>query len=183
MKLDSHTINEAAKELIEELGASKLTLQLLAERLGVKAPSLYNHIDSLQSLRESVALSFLGDLGAALRDAAIGRAQDEALRQMARAYRSFARAHPELYKAMLALENAIREEGQSMLGAFYQVLEPYGLGDDGMRHFARAFRSALHGFVSLEELSFKGGLSADESYERLVDALIASLKSFDWGHR
>jgi AcrR family transcriptional regulator len=183
MKLDSDAVVEAACALVEELGAERLTLQLLAERLGVKPPSLYNHIASLQALREAVAIRTLDRVGEALREAALGRSGEEALRAMATAYRRFAKAKPGQFRAMLEQmygEGAVREEGRSILEIFYRALEPYGLGKAGTTHFSRAIRSAIHGFVSLEEIGFKGKPGAEESFELMVGAFIASLGSYPW---
>jgi AcrR family transcriptional regulator len=183
MKVNRQTVIEAARDLVDNEGIDKLSLQALAERLDVKPPSLYNHISSLAELRELIALDILETFETVLRDAAVGRSKDEALLAIAQAYRSFAKAHPGLYKAMLSLsssEDSAREEGRSLLKTLYQVLEPYGLGEKGTMHFARAFRSILHGFVSLEELGFKASPDAGESFERIVGALIASLGSYDW---
>lgn len=186
MKLDHKKVVDTARELIEEEGPEKLTLQALAARLGVKAPSLYNHIDSIQALREKLALTTLETLDSALRDAALGKSREEALLEMAQTYRNFAIAHSKLYKAMVENyygEGAVHEEGRIIVRTLYQVLAPYELGEAGTKHFARAFRSALHGFVTLEEAGFKGTPDAEESFQHLVRALIASLSSYDWGRQ
>nr|WP_310550059.1 TetR/AcrR family transcriptional regulator [Paenibacillus sp. YX.27] len=47
---------EAASKLADERGADQITLAAVAERLGVKQPSLYNHIESPGELKSSLAL-------------------------------------------------------------------------------------------------------------------------------
>ena len=42
--LDKAVVVEAAAELINAEGIEELTLSRLAERLGVRTPSLYNHV-------------------------------------------------------------------------------------------------------------------------------------------
>ena len=138
MKIDRASIISAAMDLIEERGTEQLTLQLLAQKLGVKAPSLYNHIQSIQALREAVALSALETLEAELRDAAVGLSKDEALVAMARAFRLFAKSRPRLCRAMLELSRAdgsVREEGRALISAMFKVLEPYGLSEAGRLEF------------------------------------------------
>ena len=51
----ARVVAEAAA-LSDEIGYDKLTLTLLAERLGVAVPSLYKHIDGLEALRVAVDL-------------------------------------------------------------------------------------------------------------------------------
>ena len=41
------SVTEAGATLADEIGFDQLSLGMVAERLGVKSPSLYNHIDSL----------------------------------------------------------------------------------------------------------------------------------------
>jgi hypothetical protein len=59
-----------------------------------------------------------------------------------------------------------------------RVLEPWRLSDEGTIHAIRALRSAMHGFVDLERIGGFGiDLPLDESYERMVRALIAGLSA------
>ena len=51
----------------------------MAAAAGVRTPSLYDHVESLDDVRRRVALLALRDLADALRDAAVGRAGDDAL--------------------------------------------------------------------------------------------------------
>lgn len=60
----------------------------------------------------------------------------------------------------------------------YQVLRTYPLSEDEVIHYARAFRSSLHGFVSLEESGyFTNRVEVDESYRRMVTIFIHSMES------
>src|SRR6266705_5230572 len=60
--LDQATVVEAAAKLVDEEGIEQLTLGRLAERLGVRTPSLYNHVAGLPGLKRKLALSCLRDL-------------------------------------------------------------------------------------------------------------------------
>src|SRR6266567_4569941 len=54
--LDQSTVVEAAAKLVDEEGIEQLTLGRLAERLGVRTPSLYNHIAGLPGLNHEDAI-------------------------------------------------------------------------------------------------------------------------------
>src|SRR5215472_13481724 len=54
--LDTATVVRAAAELADASGLDSLTLAGLAEHLGVRVPSLYNHVEGLPGLRRSLAL-------------------------------------------------------------------------------------------------------------------------------
>jgi AcrR family transcriptional regulator len=92
--LSTAAVVGAAAELADADGLEGLTLARLAGAVGVRTPSLYNHVGSLDDVRRGVALVALREIGDALRDAAVGRARDDALVAMAHAYRDYARAHP-----------------------------------------------------------------------------------------
>jgi hypothetical protein len=61
-----------------------------------------------------------------------------------------------------------------VVGAVFAILRGYGLADDDLVDAARALRSALHGFVTLDN---SGGFGlpreVDRSFERLVAVLDA----------
>ncbi len=179
--LDTQMILNAAAELAEEKGLENVTLLQVAEKLGVKSPSLYNHFSGFREFSLGIAKLAIGRLSDAIGSAAVGRSKDDALLAIALAYRSFAKENPELYKAILRFpdyqDDGIREAGHSVVRILYRVMEPYGLGKEETVHFVRGFRSALHGFVSLEEAGFFRGAEADvdESFESLVLRLILTV--------
>jgi AcrR family transcriptional regulator len=174
-------VRDAAAAIADTDGSDAVTLASVAERLGVRSPSLYAHVDGLPGLRRLLALHAAGAMAAALGDAARGRAADDALRAIAHAYRTFAREHPGWYAA---LQRAVRPgEDDALYDALAAVVAPAvrALGEAGVPadervHLTRAYRAALHGFASLER---SGGFgmpeSVDESFRRLVDLLLAGV--------
>lgn len=181
--LDSQKILNAAAELAEEKGLENVSLLQVAEKLGVKSPSLYNHLSGLQELSSGIAKIALDRLEAAVRSAAVGRSKESALTAIAFAYRKFAKENPELYKAILRFPDcrnqSVQEAGHSVVRILYQVMEPYHFSREETLHFTRGFRSVLHGFVSLEAAGFFQSSEADvdKSYELLILRLIATLNS------
>lgn len=180
--LNQTCIVSAAAELVEEKGLDNITLCELADVLGIKTASLYNHMNGLPELNERLAELALNRLDAALRDAVIGRSGDEALLALALSYRQFAKETPQLYKAILNLprmkDDALNESGRAVIRIFYRVLEPYQLGSEFTAHYGRAFRSAMHGFVSLEEAGFfSGRTDVEKSYHLLIAQLLSALRA------
>ncbi len=101
MGLDLPAILQAATEIADQQGLENVSLAGLANKLDVRSPSLYNHVNGLPGLRKKMAVYGIGLLTADMRHAAVGRSGDEALRAIARAYVSFVRKHPGLYEATL----------------------------------------------------------------------------------
>ena len=178
----TRVVDEAA-ELADEVGLEGLTLAALAERLGVRQPSLYKHLDSLAGLRRSISLQAKGELGDVLLRAAVGRSGADAITVMAGAYREWALEHPARYTAAQWIAGPEDEEDTAAsLGAIQvisDVLTAYELRGDDAIDAIRAFRSTLHGFVSLEAAgSFGLDRDLDRSFDRLVRGFVITLT--DW---
>jgi AcrR family transcriptional regulator len=174
--LSTASVVTAAAALADAHGLDGLTLARVAESVGVRTPSLYNHVGSLEDVRRGVALVALRELADALRDAAVGRAGDDALVAMADAYRDYARRHPGRYaatqRAPASGDDEIAAASAAAVDVVLAVLRGYGLEGDDAIHAARAVRSALHGFVTLETGNGFGiPVDLDESFARMVGAL------------
>ena len=169
-----------AEVLTDEAGIDALTLAALADRLGVRQPSLYKHIDGLPALKRALAVRAKHELGEVLARASVGKAGDDAIRALAGAYRTWAHQHPGRYYASVRAADPSDPEDQAATAAavsvVLDVLGGYGLHGADAVHAARALRSALHGFVSLEAA---GGFglpeSLDESFDRLVAGCLIML--------
>ena len=179
--LSTAAVVAAAADIADAEGLDRLTLARVAAAAGVRTPSLYNHVESLDDVRRRVALLALRDLADALRDAAVGRAGDDALVAMADAYRAYARRHPGRYAATQRApaegDEEMRAAAKGAVDVVLAILRGYGLEGDDAIHAARAVRSALHGFVALETGGGFGiPVDLDESYARMVRALARGLR-------
>ncbi len=180
--LDGDAVVAAAAELADSNPdrLDAVTLTALADRLGIRTPSLYAHIDGLEDLRRRIGARGARQLTASVVAATSGRAGRDALRGLAQAYREFAHAHPGTYAAM---QRAPEEEygepataARELVDAIVAALSGYGLSGDDAIHSIRVVRAALHGFVSLEQLGgFRIPISLDQTYERLIAMLDRSL--------
>lgn len=174
--LNKAIIAREAIALVNEQGIDHLSVGTLAQRLKVKPPSLYNHIDGKDDLKRTMILQGLEELTIRLSRAAVGRSGFHALREVAHAYRTFAKEKPAVYQLTLeappAKDDEYQKVVQSVLEIVLAVFREYELEPDQTIHAVRCFRSALHGFVSLE---LTGGfglpLDIEESFERLITLL------------
>lgn len=181
--LSQERVVDEAEHLADEVGLSRLTLAALAGRLGVRQPSLYKHIGGLDDLQRSMSVRAKRQLADVLGDAAIGRSQDDAIRAMSVAYRAWALAHLGRYAATVRAPEADDLDDQAAsaapVGVVLDVLAGYGLHGDDAIDAARALRSALHGFVTLESAGGFGlPVDVDRSFSRLVGGLIASMRTY-----
>ena len=183
-KITEGHLADTAIALIEDEGPDALTLTSLAAALGIRPPSLYNHVSGIDEVRHLVGIVAMARLGDALASTAIGRTGPDALLALAEAYRDFARSSPEIYDIAFAetagWDDTFDSRAWRALAPLYAVLSASGLDDAETVHAARMIRSALHGFVTLENAG-QFGLpeSVDESFDELIGWLAGLLPDDD----
>lgn len=168
--------------MADQDGWAQLTLVGLAARLGVRQPSLYKHIDSLDGLHRGISVLAKRELGDVISRAAVGRAGRDALVAVCLAYRAWVHAHPGRYAATVRapapddLED--QEASAEVVAVVVDVLAGFGLQGERAIDAARTVRSAVHGFVVLEA---SGGFGLprglDTSFAFLVDTLAEGLEA------
>jgi AcrR family transcriptional regulator len=183
-RLTKTAVVQAAAELLNEEGASALSLNRLAEKLDIRTPSLYNHVDGLPGLQRELAVMNARLLADRLSAAAIGKSGAELFVDVAQAFRSYVKEYPGLYMTTLRSsgrqevrdENLMREEERA-LKVGLAVMASLGLQGEEAIHALRAFRSTVHGFATLEVADGFGlPEDCDDSFRRLVETLVAGLR-------
>jgi AcrR family transcriptional regulator len=179
--LNSESVVSAAAALADSEGLEAVTLTRLAAMLGIRPPSLYAHVDGLEDLRRRLGARGSAELAATLANAAAGRAEFDALRAIADAYRAYAQANPGSYEAAQRApdpRDATGAAAKQPVDLLRRVLRGYALEGDDALHAIRIVRATLHGFVTLER---NGGfglpLSLDDTFDRLVAAVHAGLRA------
>lgn len=175
--LDRTILVAEAAMLADLHGFENLNLAVLAERVGVKPPSLYNHIRNLDDLRRLVRITALEVFAKEAGNAAMGRAGRDAMLAMAHALRRFARTRPGLWTALQPAPNPedpeLLEAARKAMQPFEAVLAPLRLPQDEVIHLLRAYRSLIHGFATLEA---QGGFGLptdlDQSFAWALEAVL-----------
>lgn len=174
--LDLLTIVEEAAAIADEQGIQEVTLASLAQKLGVRSPSLYNHVNGLTGLRNQLAIYGLKKLTAAIRESLKEQTGDEAIHAISSAYISFARSHPGVYELTLRSPDADDEEyasaAQVLVDILVQTLSYYQLDREKSIHIVRGLRSFLHGFASIEQ---KGGFGMPQAVD---DSLSITIQTY-----
>ncbi|MCI3921626.1 WHG domain-containing protein [Paenibacillus sp. TRM 82003] len=180
--LDSGTVVAAAARIADEQGYSQATLAAVAGALGVRTPSLYNHIAGLPELQIAIAMKGLQLLHQALTEAAVGRTGREAVMDITAAYVAFVREHPGMYEAMTACaklrDPRLEAASEDILRLIVKVIEPFGLSGDEAIHAVRGLRCLVHGYALLElSGAFGIDLRPDDSLRYMVTAYANGLTS------
>jgi AcrR family transcriptional regulator len=183
--LDRAAVVQAAVALADTAGIEQFTLADLAAQLGVRTPSLYNHVAGLPGLRRDLAVLGTRELSARMSRAAIGKSGDAAVLAIAQAYRAFVTEHPGLYAATVR-SSLLTDQPNPELDAAQQesveivlaVLAGYRLGGAEAIHAARGLRSVVHGFATIEAADGFGiPLDLDTSFQQLIENYVAGLRA------
>lgn len=155
----------AARELLEEEGADALSMRRLAERLGIRAPSIYKHLPDKQALEAALMSAGFEEAAARFEEAAGG---GEPLPALGAAYRSFAREHPHLYRLMT--ERPLPRERLAP-GVEERAAAPLVAAVGGDEDLARAVWAFAHGMAVLElNGRFPPGADLDAAWARGISA-------------
>jgi AcrR family transcriptional regulator len=136
----------AARAILEEEGAEGLSMRRIAERLGIRAPSLYKHLADKGALEAAIISAGFDEQATAFEQALADGAGDP-LGALATAYRTFAREHPHLYRLMTERPLA-RDELVPGVEARAALPLYRAAGEDAA--LARAAWAFAHGMTILE---------------------------------
>jgi AcrR family transcriptional regulator len=181
-RVDKQCIVAVAAEIADLNGLDNVTLTAVADHLGVRKPSLYNHINGLPELKGQLAVWGTDQLRVKISNAAIGKARHDAIEAIAEAYRIFAKERPGLYRAIVSSPDRDNPELKvaikKLMAVISTVLEPYQLSDSDKTHAIRGLRSLMHGFAALEEAGwFAAPIDREVSYQRLISIFIRGIES------
>ena len=159
-------IVQAARELLEQDGPDALSMRRVGGRIGMRAPSIYEHLRDKQALEAaliSVGFEEQGELFARAVDDS-----DDPLASLATAYRDFARRQPHLYRLMT--ERPLRRDLLAA-GVEEAAAAPLLRATGGDLERARAIWAFAHGMVILElNHRFPPGADLDTTWRKGIDA-------------
>lgn len=180
-RLSRDSIVNAALTFLDREGWDSLTINALANQLGTKGPSLYNHVHSLDDLRRTVRMRVVGDIIDMLNTVGQGRTRDDAVMAMAGSYRSYAHHHPGRYSAFTRMplggdDQEFTDATRAAATPVIEVLASYGLDGDAAFYAALEFWSAMHGFVLLEMTGVMNGIDTDAVFTDMVLRLASGME-------
>jgi AcrR family transcriptional regulator len=176
-------VAEAAASIADREGLEATTLTAVAVELGIKTPSLYNHVSGLAGLRRLLAMHGSHLLYDVFEETIGDRVGVDALRSIAKADREFAVDHPGLYASFLPAPKP--DEDPELYEAMAEpvflvahVLLDMGIPPSEAIHLIRALRALLHGFLDLEaKEGFGMPVDIDASFDASVELVIAGIEA------
>ncbi len=180
--LSRQAVVAAAIRCIDQDGADALGVSRVARSLGIKPPAIYKHLESGAALQQETAIElwrqYLVDCDRVMGDRPI---TTDLLKQIGHFTRDFAKAHPARYQVMMQvqLSPSVPKAGaviRDLLGFLQRALSAYDLTETQLIDVMRMFNAAIYGFIAIEQKGLMTlGRSVDESYDVMLEALIAGV--------
>jgi AcrR family transcriptional regulator len=171
-----------ATTIADRDGLEAATLTAVASELGIKTPSLYNHVNGLAGLKRLLAMHGAQLLLHEFETAVFQKVGAEALQAVAEADRAFATIHPGLFESFLPAPRPGEDDElyEAMAQPVYLVagiLLNMGIPQEEAIHLIRAMWALLHGFLDLEA---KGGfgipVEIDASFDASMELMISGIE-------
>lgn len=148
----------AGQQILESAGPAGLTMQAVAERVGVRAPSLYKRVRDRDALHAAVATASVDALTTRL------EAAGDDLAALAHTYRTFARERPEGFRLMFTA--AVPHEALERSAAPIIRACAAAVGEKDALDAARLFTAWATGFLQMElSGAFRLGGDVDRAFD------------------
>lgn len=173
-------ILDAAFKLTIENGLDKLALKDVAEAIGIRSPSLYNHFNGLRALRHAMSSALYVEFNARMASVLAGKTGVDAIRIWAITYRQFAlekrAAYDLLWDFADITDPQLRAPMHDHNNLLKALLAPFAKNEADLLTLHRGWRSFLHGYLALSLHGFfKDDDSRDASFEALLEQHLAQL--------
>lgn len=150
-----------ARAVLDAEGADAVTMRRIAADLGIRAPSLYKHLDGKVAIEVLLAEDALVEVGTALHAAVVRPGRRGEVAAVAATYRAYGRTHPNLYRLVTG---PTFPRAELSAGVEDWAGEPFLLAT-GDAHRGQALWAWAHGMVSLEiDERFTPGSDLDRTW-------------------
>ena len=174
-------IIEKAAKMADEKGFAGITMKELADRLGIRSPSLYKHFGGgLDELNKEIMLYGWRLLDGKITKAVIGKAKDDAVVALCYAYREFVMDHKGLYEAMqwynMYLSDEHLQASEGTVDVMFRALSSYRLTDEQKVHTVRMIRAFMQGFCTIEcHGGYGNPVSLNDTFDFALDTILTGI--------
>ncbi|WP_143696086.1 TetR-like C-terminal domain-containing protein [Williamsia sp. 1138] len=177
-RVNHEAVIAAAQQMVDELGPDALTMTALASVLGVRVSSLYNHVKSLDEIKNELQLRAMRELGDLAKRAAMGRTGVDGLRVLARVFVDYAAKWPHRCRSLTrvpadtaAFSAASAEAGEALA----VMIRTAGVADERVLQTQLALFAAISGFVTLQLSGFFTVFgNADDVFEQILRGAVTA---------
>ncbi|MHA7987012.1 TetR/AcrR family transcriptional regulator [Rathayibacter sp. CAU 1779] len=171
----------AALDLVDSGGQEALTMQAVADRVGVRAPSLYKRVQSRDHLLGLAVERVIAELASVLDDASASSTDDpfDGVVAMAHALRGFAHDHPHFFGLVFGvLPDAAKPPREALARSATAVLAASQrlAGPDAALDAARTITAWAYGFLTMELAgAFQLGGDPEAAFDYGAEAIARSI--------
>jgi AcrR family transcriptional regulator len=173
MRVTKEAVIQTAANIADTDGLSKVSLKVVAEKLNIRTPSLYNHITSLDDLLREVAHHGMRTMNDQMTHAAIGNSGDKAIKSISIAYLSYIIAHPGIYETIQWAHWHGNNETAALFGNYKALIVKLILSCNFKTkktdEILSLLMSVLHGYSSLE--LGKALINTEEAVKGLTNSI------------
>lgn len=181
--LSKEEIIEKAAELANERGLSYLSVTTLADYLGIKKPSLYNHMKTIEDMHRSLMIYGWRTVSEEVVKGIDFSDEKSNLTEYGRRFYRFAVDNPGVFEAMLWYnkysDDTLLSATEGLYTFFFKQTDGLGIDRVVANHLLRTYRAFLEGFIMLKiHNSFGNPISMDESFEISMNVLISGIEQY-----
>lgn len=181
--LSKEEILQKSIELANQKGLGYLSVTTLSENLGIKKPSLYYHVQTVDEMIQWIMIYGWQKVSTEIVAKAENENPETSMKNYARFFYKFAKENPGVFEAMLWYNRYSSEElkksTEGLYKFFFEQTGKMGISLENANHLLRTFRAFLEGFILLvAHNSFGNPIKIEESFEISLQVLIEGMKQF-----
>lgn len=181
--LSKEKIIEKAAELANEKGLSYLSVTTLADYLGIKKPSLYNHMKTIEDMHRDLMIYGWRIVSEEVVKGIDSSDEKKNLSEYGRKFYKFATDNPGVFEAMLWYnkysDEALISATEGLYMFFFAQTDGLGINREIANHLLRTYRAFLEGFIMLQiHNSFGNPISVEESFNISMNVLISGIDQY-----
>ena len=176
-RTSTEAVVTAGRTIIERQGLDALTMQAVADAVGVRAPSLYKRVAGREALVRLIADQAALELAEEVDRATDGVDAAADLRAVANAFRAFAHRNPATYPLLFDPRlGRMSAEARDRSSETVRRVAAALAGEEHALPAARTVVAWANGFVGMELAgAFQLGGDVDEAWDFALDGLVAAL--------
>ena len=178
MRVTKAEVIKTASDMADRNGLHNVSLKAIAENLGIRTPSLYNHIGSLDELLREIAHSGMRTMNEKMIRAAIGKTGDSALKLVAVEYLNYINALGICYEMRIqwASWNGTEETAiifNDYLSLLKTLICSCGFNPDKTTEILNMVTGMLHGYTTLQlRYAFSNPDKVRKELSEAIDTLL-----------
>lgn len=173
MRVTKEAVIQATSDIADKDGLNKVSLKVVAEKLNIRTPSLYNHIASLEALLREVAHKGMRTMNDQMIQAAVGNSGGEAIKAIGIAYLSYMLSHPGIYEVIQWAHWHGNSETEVIFDNYKALIKKLVLSckfeTEETEEIMTILMSILHGYSSLE--LGKALINSEKAIKKLTNSI------------